>query len=170
MKIAFFYVSVILLVAPASYTQSLNSGKTTEEQVGSNSEDNTNRLPTEKEENKTLSSEDPQNAVEETSIEVEEKQKDQPATETTQKNQNQEKRVAKQEKAKESREHQENQFLYAPEDPSFLYETRFIPDIKINDGFLSPQMEKALIVENIDKQKEASKLKIKLPNLMQTIV
>lgn len=71
---------------------------------------------------------------------------------------------------KTSQASSEDQFTWAPEDPSFLYETRFIPDIHVNDGFLNPEIEKELIIDKIQKQDQKKDLKLKLPNLTQTLL
>jgi len=65
----------------------------------------------------------------------------------------------------------ENQLYFVPQDPSFLYETRYIPGIKNKTEFLSTELEKEIIVERIeDKKNNKSNFTIKLPKLNQAIV
>lgn len=65
-------------------------------------------------------------------------------------------------------------FFIAPEDPSFLYETRYIPGHKKTEEFLSKELEKEVIVERIqeeqDFRKSLNKIKINMPDLRQVVV
>jgi len=64
------------------------------------------------------------------------------------------------------------QFQWTPEDPSFLYETRFIPGHSEKDEFLSKEVEKEVIVERIEEEKNfrksLGKLKFNLPDWKQS--
>lgn len=62
----------------------------------------------------------------------------------------------------------EKQFLRAPEDPSFMYETRFIPGLEDSGEFLSQEVEQEVIVDTIEANKQ--KFKIVLPNLTQILI
>ncbi len=65
-------------------------------------------------------------------------------------------------------------FFRAPEDPSFLYETRFIPGHRKTEEFLSKELEKEVIVERIqeeqDFRKSLNKIKINMPDYRQVAV
>ncbi|MDH4200578.1 MAG: hypothetical protein OEV66_09385 [Spirochaetia bacterium] len=67
-----------------------------------------------------------------------------------------------------------DQLHQTPEDPSFLYETRYIPEHKNEQEFLSPGLEKVVvkerIKEDVDFRKSLGKIKIRLPDLTQTLV
>ena len=67
-----------------------------------------------------------------------------------------------------------DQLHWTPEDPSFLYETRNIPDHKKDQEYLSPSLEKVVVKEQIkedmDFRKSLGKIKIRLPDLTQTLV
>ncbi|MDH5716686.1 MAG: hypothetical protein OEZ22_03495 [Spirochaetia bacterium] len=70
----------------------------------------------------------------------------------------------------------------APENPSFLYETRYIPEIEDTSEFLSPKVEKSIIIERlaaVEKNEEEHEtedgnneinLKIKLPSFTQILI
>jgi hypothetical protein len=66
------------------------------------------------------------------------------------------------------------QYRWTPEDPSFLYETRYIPGIKITEEFLPVELEKEVIKERIAEEKNFTKslekIQIRLPDVKQTIV
>ncbi|MDH4262061.1 MAG: hypothetical protein OEV78_03345 [Spirochaetia bacterium] len=66
------------------------------------------------------------------------------------------------------------QYRWTPEDPSFLYETRHIPDHINKQEFLSSELEKVEIREQIKEQinfrKSLDKIKIRLPDMTQTLV
>lgn len=64
----------------------------------------------------------------------------------------------------------QQQFKVAQEDPSFLYETRYIPDNKPQEEFLTPELQKEIIVEQGKREEEAAKIDLKLPNTTQTLV
>ena len=65
-------------------------------------------------------------------------------------------------------------YRWTPEDPSFLYETRYVPDNQQAEEFLSPELEKVVIKERIQEEKDfrnnLEKIKIKLPGLTQTFI
>ena len=66
------------------------------------------------------------------------------------------------------------QYRWTPEDPSFLYETRNIPDHKNKQEFLPTELEKVEIKERIqeevDFRKSLGKIKIRLPDMTQTLI
>ena len=66
------------------------------------------------------------------------------------------------------------QYRWTPEDPSFLYEIRNIPDHINKQEFLSSELEKVEIREQIKEQinfrKSLDKIKIRLPDMTQTLV
>jgi|GEM_PF-3033522 len=66
------------------------------------------------------------------------------------------------------------QYRWTPEDPSFLYETRNIPDHKNNQEFLPAELEKVEVKEQIKDEinfrKSLGKIKIRLPDMTQTLV
>lgn len=55
----------------------------------------------------------------------------------------------------------------APEDNVFLYEPNFIPKINIEDDFVSPYLEKEIIVEKLSQKKSIKKYK---PNLLHIVI
>lgn len=60
------------------------------------------------------------------------------------------------------------QFENAPEDKIFLYEPSFIPKLNIKDDFLSPYLEKEIIVERLpSSEEEIQKYK---PNLLHIVI
>lgn len=67
-----------------------------------------------------------------------------------------------------------DQYRWTPEDPSFLYETRNIPDYKRTEEFLPEELEKVEIREQIqdevDFRKSLGKIKIRLPDMTQTLI
>lgn len=62
-----------------------------------------------------------------------------------------------------------NQLRTAPEDASFLYETRYIPEYGSSEEFLPPDLEQEVIVETLERQTNRG-FQIQLPNLVQTSV
>jgi hypothetical protein len=66
------------------------------------------------------------------------------------------------------------QYRWAPEDPSFLYETRNIPDHKNKQEFLPAELEKVEVKERIQDEvnfrKSLDKIKIRLPDMTQTLI
>ncbi len=60
--------------------------------------------------------------------------------------------------------------IRAPEDPSFLYDNRFIPGLEYSGEFLDKEMEKEVIVEQIKDKKKYYDVSIKMPDLVQTLV
>lgn len=61
------------------------------------------------------------------------------------------------------------QLRTAPEDASFLYETRYIPEYGSSGEFLPPDLEQEVIVETLERQTNRG-FQIQLPNLVQTSV
>lgn len=65
-------------------------------------------------------------------------------------------------------------FFKTPEDPSFLYETRYIPGHKQEEEFLNRELEREVIEERIleaeDFQKTVEGIRMKLPSLTQVAV
>ena len=45
-----------------------------------------------------------------------------------------------------------SQLRTAPEDASFLYETRYIPEYGSSEEFLPPDLEQEVIVETLERQ------------------
>lgn len=82
------------------------------------------------------------------------------------------KKLKKENKAdeKETRNTFLKSLIHAPEDPSFLYDNRFIPGLEYGEEFLDTEMEKEVIVEQIEDKKKHYDVSIQLPNLTQTIV
>lgn len=62
-----------------------------------------------------------------------------------------------------------DQLVNAPEDASFLYETRYIPDYGESNEFLPAELEQEVIVETIERQ-SASSFQVQLPNMIQASV
>ena len=58
----------------------------------------------------------------------------------------------------------------APDDPSLLYENRFIPDMPVSDGSLDPAIERNVIIEEIKKTEDEHNFTLKLPNLTQSLM
>jgi len=78
-------------------------------------------------------------------------------------------------RARKNPEDISEQLKYVPENPSFLYETRYIPGMRDADEFLPPKLVKTIIVERLEGQEEVEKnkeinLKLKLPNYKQVLV
>jgi len=67
-----------------------------------------------------------------------------------------------------------NQFRFAPEDPSLLYETRNIPDNQTAEEYLPPKLEKEVINERIEEERDfresLSSIKIRIPDPLQILV
>lgn len=57
----------------------------------------------------------------------------------------------------------------APEDASFLYETRYIPLYGTSEEFLPPDLEQEVIIETLERQTNKG-FQLQLPNLIQTSV
>ncbi len=71
---------------------------------------------------------------------------------------------------KETRKTFLQSLIRAPEDPSFLYDNRFIPGLEYSGEFLDKEMEKEVIVEQIRDKKKYYDVSIKMPDLVQTLV
>ena len=65
-------------------------------------------------------------------------------------------------------------FFQTPEDPSFLYETRYIPEHRQKEEFLTRELEREVIEERISEAKDFKEalegLDIKLPGWKQVVV
>lgn len=65
------------------------------------------------------------------------------------------------------------QLRWTPADPSFLYETRYIPEHKNDQEFLPSALEKVVIKEKIKEEanfrKSLGKIKIRLPDMTQSL-
>jgi hypothetical protein len=68
----------------------------------------------------------------------------------------------------------QEQLHWTPEDPSFLYETRYIPGHSQKEEFLSKELEQEVIEERIQEEKDfresLKKINIKLPDPVQISV
>ena len=66
------------------------------------------------------------------------------------------------------------QYRWSPEDPSFLYEIRNIPDHRYKEEFLPTDLEKVEVKEHIKEEvnfrKSLGKIKIRLPDMTQTLI
>ncbi len=59
----------------------------------------------------------------------------------------------------------------APEDPSFLYETRHIPGLESRPEFLSPEVEAEVVVQTLSTNSEENRpLNVTMPSLLQIAV